>query len=114
MLEICRRLFWESRAERSRYVGAPTRGLTMDEAQNRQELIDERLRHAGWDVHDASQAIQELDIHLAEVAVGTDPTNPRSSHGIDEDSLREEVDTDQTRKRGHGNGDSGRHAGSTP
>jgi type I restriction enzyme R subunit len=36
----------------------------MDESQTRQELIDQRLRLAGWDVTDPSQVIQELDIDL--------------------------------------------------
>ncbi len=58
------------------------RGSMMDEAQPRQKLIDERLRLAGWDVHDASQVIQELDIHLAEagIEVEIDPVNPHSGH----------------------------------
>lgn len=37
----------------------------MDEAKTRQEVIDHRLGLAGWDVWDASQVIQELDIELA-------------------------------------------------
>ena len=34
----------------------------MDESQTRQELIDQRLRLAGWDVADPSQVTQELGI----------------------------------------------------
>ena len=37
----------------------------MDEAKTRQEIIDHRLGLAGWDVWEASQVIQELDIELA-------------------------------------------------
>ncbi len=36
----------------------------MDEATTRHELIDPRLRLAGWDIDDPSQVIQELDIYL--------------------------------------------------
>ncbi len=32
------------------------------EADTRQQLIDGRLRLAGWDVRDPSQVIQELEI----------------------------------------------------
>jgi type I restriction enzyme R subunit len=34
------------------------------EADTRQQLIDERLRLAGWDLADPSQVIQELDIYV--------------------------------------------------
>ena len=34
------------------------------EAATRQQIIDGRLRLAGWDVHDPSQVIQELDIYV--------------------------------------------------
>jgi type I restriction enzyme R subunit len=34
------------------------------EADTRRQLIDERLRLAGWDLLDPTQVIQELDVHL--------------------------------------------------
>jgi type I restriction enzyme, R subunit len=36
------------------------------EADARQQIIDRRLRLAGWDVDDSSQVIQELDIYVGE------------------------------------------------
>lgn len=36
------------------------------EADIRQEIIDQRLRLAGWDVNDPSQVIQELDIYVGD------------------------------------------------
>src|SRR2546425_6335707 len=36
------------------------------EADTRQQVIDHRLRLAGWDLDDPSQVIQELDIYVAE------------------------------------------------
>jgi type I restriction enzyme R subunit len=36
------------------------------EADARQQIIDERLRLAGWDVDDSSQVIQELEIYVGE------------------------------------------------
>jgi type I restriction enzyme, R subunit len=36
------------------------------EADARQQIIDHRLRLAGWDVDDSSQVIQELDIYVGE------------------------------------------------
>ena len=36
------------------------------EADTRQQLIDQHLRLAGWDVDDPSQVIQELDIYVGE------------------------------------------------
>ncbi len=38
--------------------------LPYSEADTRQQLIDARLRLAGWDLVDPSQVIRELDIHL--------------------------------------------------
>lgn len=32
------------------------------EAQTRQQIIDQRLKKAGWDVNDPSQVTSELDI----------------------------------------------------
>ena len=36
--------------------------MTRNEAQTRKEIIDKRLKVAGWDVMDPSQVTQELDI----------------------------------------------------
>jgi hypothetical protein len=47
----------------------------MDEAETRRRLIDERLRLAGWDPDDPSQATQELDIDL------TGSATPRTGEG---------------------------------
>ena len=38
--------------------------MSMTEAETRQQIIDEKLRLAGWNVSDPSQVIQELDIVL--------------------------------------------------
>ncbi len=38
--------------------------MGLDEAATRKQLIDTRLRLAGWDLDDPSQVIEELDIHL--------------------------------------------------
>lgn len=43
--------------------------MAKNEADTRRELIDKQLALAGWDVNDASQVTQELDIDL--VAAGT-------------------------------------------
>ena len=40
------------------------------EADTRQQLIDDQLRLAGWDVNDPSQVIQELDIYLEDGGKG--------------------------------------------
>ncbi len=40
------------------------------EAETRRQLIDRRLRLAGWDVNDPTQVIQELDIDLARGTTG--------------------------------------------
>lgn len=49
----------------------------MDEARTRQELIDQRLRLAGWDVNDPSHVTQELDIDLREA-----PESPTRSGSL--------------------------------
>ena len=50
----------------------------MDEAQTRRQLIDEKLRLAGWDLEDPSRVVRELDIELAKA--GYPPvTEPRRS-----------------------------------
>jgi len=38
--------------------------MTHTEAETRQQLIDKQLQAAGWDVHDATQVIEELDIKV--------------------------------------------------
>lgn len=38
--------------------------LPYSEADTRRQLIDQRLRLAGWNLDDPTQVIQELDIHL--------------------------------------------------
>jgi type I restriction enzyme R subunit len=52
------------------------------EADTRQQLIDEKLRLAGWNVADPSQVIQELDIVVAEGKVGAvrDRARPYGGH----------------------------------
>ncbi len=54
----------------------------MDEAKTRQEIIDHRLGLAGWDVRDASQVIQELDIELAKAGhpIVSEPRTPFEGH----------------------------------
>jgi type I site-specific restriction endonuclease len=37
----------------------------MNEAETRKQLIDTKLRLAGWNVHDKTQVVEELDIDLA-------------------------------------------------
>ncbi len=54
-----------------------------DEAQTRQQIIDEKLALAGWDVRDPSHVIQELDIELrkAGLFVGEErPDHPYEGH----------------------------------
>lgn len=56
--------------------------MTLSEAQTRQQLIDEKLRLAGWNVSDPSQVIQELDIVLkgqGDVAAEPSPS-PYAGH----------------------------------
>ncbi len=52
------------------------------EADTRQQLIDRRLRLAGWDVDDPSQVIQELDIYVEEGRPGAvrEPRRPYAGH----------------------------------
>ena len=38
--------------------------MSMNEAETRQQIIDQKLKLAGWDVSDPSLVIQELDIVL--------------------------------------------------
>ena len=49
------------------------------EADTRRELIDRKLGLAGWDVHDRSQVIKELDIYVGDGSGSEDP--PRSRDG---------------------------------
>ena len=57
--------------------GGPT-----TEAETRRELIDQKLRMAGWDLKNPAQVIEELDIDLAAagVSVVADPKSPYSGH----------------------------------
>jgi type I restriction enzyme R subunit len=53
------------------------------EADTRQQLIDDRLRLAGWDLDDPTQVIQELDIYIAdgrEAAVRERTRRPYAGH----------------------------------
>ena len=51
------------------------------EAQTRQEIIDQRLKLADWDVNDPSQVIQELDIYLERGGVVREPrVHPYRGH----------------------------------
>lgn len=57
--------------------------MSLTEAQTRQQLIDEKLGFAGWNVNDPSQVIQELDIDLVEAGVlqtFEKPPTPYSCH----------------------------------
>ena len=38
--------------------------MTHTEAKTRQEIIDKQLQSAGWDVHDATQVVEEFDIKV--------------------------------------------------
>jgi len=38
--------------------------MDMNESETRQQIIDQKLKLAGWNVSDPSQVIQELDIVL--------------------------------------------------
>lgn len=51
------------------------------EADTRRQLIDDRLRLAGWDVDDPSQVTQELDIYLGDGAVEPVPEQVRGYIG---------------------------------
>jgi type I restriction enzyme R subunit len=48
-----------------------------NEKLTRKEIIDNRLRQAGWNVTDRTQVIEEFDIHLTVVE---EPTTPYSGH----------------------------------
>lgn len=55
----------------------------MNEAETRQQLIDEKLHMAGWNVADPSQVVQELDIDLSltgATRVAEPPTTPYGGH----------------------------------
>jgi type I restriction enzyme R subunit len=49
----------------------------MNEAKTRKEIIDSRLKQAGWNVTDRTQVIEEFDIHLTVVE---EPTTPYAGH----------------------------------
>lgn len=49
----------------------------MNEAKTRKEIIDSRLKQAGWNVTDHTQVIEEFDIHLTVVE---EPTTPYAGH----------------------------------
>ena len=38
--------------------------MPKNEAQTRKEIIDNRLKKAGWDVEDPTQVIEEFDIEV--------------------------------------------------
>jgi hypothetical protein len=48
------------------------------ESDTRQQLIDQRLRLAGWDLNDPTQVIQELDIYVGEPGDGPRGVRERS------------------------------------
>ena len=48
-----------------------------NEKLTRKEIIDDRLKQAGWNVTDRAQVIEEFDIHLTVVE---DPVTPYSGH----------------------------------
>jgi len=49
----------------------------MDEARTRREIIDRRLKQAGWGINDPSQVGLEFDIYLGDEAKKAAP-NPES------------------------------------
>lgn len=49
----------------------------MNEAKTRKEIIDHRLKQAGWNVIDRTQVIEEFDIHLTVVE---EPATPYAGH----------------------------------
>jgi predicted type IV restriction endonuclease len=49
----------------------------MDEAKTRQEIIDQRLKTAGWDVHNPAQVTSELDIWVGLPEGFTEPKDDR-------------------------------------
>jgi len=48
-----------------------------NEKLTRKEIIDNRLKQAGWNVTDRTQVIEEFDIHLTVVE---EPTTPYAGH----------------------------------
>lgn len=54
--------------------------MSMTEAETRQQLIDENLRLAGWNVNDTSQVRQELDIDLAQAGIIRESSNGYTGH----------------------------------
>lgn len=52
------------------------------EAQTRQELIDQNLSLAGWNVRDTSQVVEEFDIDLAQAGMplAAEPATPYAGH----------------------------------
>ncbi len=51
--------------------------MSKTEAQTRKEIIDNRLKQAGWNITDQTHVIEEFDIHLTVVE---EPTTPYSGH----------------------------------
>lgn len=54
--------------------------LPYSEADTRRQLIDERLRLAGWNLGDPTQVIQELDIHLGAAKVVREQSQEFAGH----------------------------------
>ncbi len=50
------------------------------EEKTRQEIIDIRLQHAGWNVNDISQVTSELDIWVGLPETVSEPENPYQGH----------------------------------
>ena len=48
-----------------------------NEKSTRKEIIDQRLKQAGWNVTDPTQVIEEFNIHLTVV---DDPQTPYAGH----------------------------------
>ncbi len=48
-----------------------------NEKLTRKEIIDNRLKQAGWNVTDRTQVIEEFDIHLTVVE---EPATPYAGH----------------------------------
>ena len=53
--------------------------MSKSEKDTRQQIIDKRLKKAGWDVKDPSQVTEELDI-LVNPGKPTDPTDKYTGH----------------------------------
>ncbi len=54
--------------------------MTRNEEQTRKEIIDKRLKVAGWDVMDPSQVTQELDIWVGLPQGVREPQAPYQGH----------------------------------